>query len=78
MGHSYYLFDLPLLDYMIFAMEASTVWKIGGGGATHSSPTALGLGISAPPQHTPNFRFLFWTGRGHKSVLISAIRLQKI
>ena len=62
-GHSYYLFALPLLDYMRFAMEASTEWKIGGG-CTHSSPTALGLGISAPPQHTPNFRFfvLDWEG----------------
>ena len=27
-----------------------------GGGGTHSSPTALGLRISAPPQHTINFR----------------------
>ena len=36
----------------------------GGGGCTHSSPTALGLGISAPPQHTPNFCFfvLDWEG----------------
>ena len=36
----------------------------GGGGGTHSSPTALGLGISAPPQHTPNFLFfvLDWEG----------------
>ena len=43
-------------------MEASTEWKIGGG--THSSPTALGLGTSAPPQHTQNFRFfvLDWEG----------------
>ena len=78
-GHSYYLFALPLLDYMRFAMEASTEWQIGGGGGgTHSSPTALGLGISAPPQHTQNFRFLLWTGRGYKSVLSSATRLQEI
>ena len=36
----------------------------GGGGCTNSSPTALGLGISAPSQHTPNFRFfvLDWEG----------------
>ena len=43
-------------------MEASTEWKMGG---THSIPTALGLGISALPQHTPNFRFFFvldWEG----------------
>ena len=37
-------------------------------GGTHSSPTALGLGISAPsPQHTPNFRFFcFGLGGGTK------------
>ena len=35
------------------------------GGGTHSSPTALGLGISAPPQHNPNLRvFLFCFGLG--------------
>ena len=50
-------------------------------GGTHSSPTALGLGISAPPP--PNtFQisefFLFGTGRGHNSVLSTATRLQEI
>ena len=28
-GHSYYLLALRLLDYMRFAMEASTEWKRG-------------------------------------------------
>ena len=46
-GHSYYLLALRLLDYMGFTMEATTDWKMGGG--THSSPTALGLGINASP-----------------------------
>ena len=75
-GHSYYLLALRLLDYMRFAMESSTEWKMGG---THSSPTALGLGISAPPPPHPKFpSLLFGTRRGHKSVLSSATRLQKI
>ena len=62
-GHSYYLLALPLLDYMRFAMEVMTEWKIWG---THSSPTALGLRISAPltPTH-PKFLIFFlldWEG----------------
>ena len=53
-GHSYFLLALRLLDYMGFAMEALTEWRMGGGG-THYSLTALGLGISAPPPHnTPH------------------------
>ena len=43
-GHSYYLFALPLLDYMRFAMEASTEWKIGGGGGHILQPHSLGTG----------------------------------
>ena len=46
-----------------------------GEGGTRSSPTALGLGISAP---TPNFRVLLGTVRGHKRVLSSSTRLQEI
>ena len=38
----------------------------GMGEGTHSSPTALGLGVREP---TPNFRVLFGTGKGHKSVV---------
>ena len=40
----------------------------GGGGGTHSSPTALGLGISPPPpKHTINFRvFCLGLGGGTK------------
>ena len=68
-GHNFYS-----LDYMGFATEASTEWKMGG---KHSSPTALGLGISAP--HPPQIsEFLFEIGRGQKSVLSSATRLQDI
>ena len=67
-GHSYYLLALRLLDYMGFAMEASTEWMLEGGG-THSSSTALRLGICAPPpppQHILIFRvFLFRAGRGY-------------
>ena len=46
-------------------MEATTEWKMGEGGGTYPSPTALGLGISAPPP-SPNFQVLFGTGRGAK------------
>ena len=70
-AHSYYLLALRL-DYMEFAMEATTEWKIGGG-STHA--TALGLGISAP---TPNYRILFGTGGGNSSVFSSPTRLQEI
>ena len=64
-GHNYYSLALRLLDYMGFATEASTEWKMGGGGGgTHSSPTALGLGISAPHHKFPSF--LFGIGRGTK------------
>ena len=38
-----------------------------GGGGHILHPHSLGTGISAPP--TPNFRVLFGSGRGHKSVL---------
>ena len=48
------------------------------GGGTHSSPTAFGLGISAPPPPTPNFRVLFGAGRGHKNILSPATRIQEI
>ena len=71
-GHSYYLLALWLLDYMGFAMEASPEWKMGGGG-THSSPTALGLGISASP-HThkhPKFpSFFVWDWEGAQKCFI--------
>ena len=53
-GQSLYLLALRLLDCMRFAMEASTEWKMGG---THSSPTALGLGISAPPPPNTHPKF---------------------
>ena len=70
-GHSYYLLAL-WLDYVHvfgFAMETTRERMMaGGGGGTLSSPTSLGLGISAP---TPNFRVLFGTGRGHSSILSS-------
>ena len=42
-GHNYYSLALRLLDYMGFATEASTEWKMGGGGHTpqrHSLGTA--------------------------------------
>ena len=80
-GHSYYLLALRLLDYMGFAMEKSTAWKMEGGGHTlqfHS----IGTGDKCPPpppKTHPNFlSVLFGAGRGHKSVLSSATRLQKI
>ena len=50
----------------------------GGGGAHTPAPQPLDWGKGAPPQHTPNFLFWFYTGRGHKSVLSSATRLQEI
>ena len=44
------------LDYMGFAMEATTKVKMGAG-TTHSSPTALGLGISVPNPKILSFVF---------------------
>ena len=73
LAQSYYLLLALRLDYMEFAMEATTELKMGGGGSTHA--TGLGLGISAP---TPNFRVLFGTGRGHSSIFSSLTRLQEI
>ena len=50
-GHSYYLLALRLLDYMGFAMEASTEWKMGG----HTlKPHSLGTGDKCPPPPPPN------------------------
>ena len=71
-GHSYYLLALRLQDYMGFAMEASTEWRIGG---THSRPTALILGISAPPPpphtHIPIISELFvWDWEGAQKCFI--------
>ena len=66
-GHNYYSLALRLLDYMGFATEASTEWKMGGGGGTHPSATALGLRISAPPPTHPKFpRFCLGLGGGTK------------
>ena len=45
---------------------------------THSSPTALGLGISAPHTRTQISEFGLGLECGHKSVLSSATRLQEI
>ena len=66
-------------------MEASREWKMGGGGGGGGGrghtlqPNSLGTGDNCPPPtHTPNFRGFLGTGRGHKSVLISATRLQEI
>ena len=53
-----------VLDYKGFAMKAKTEWKIGGGGGTHFSPTALGLGISAPHPRTQNAQFALGLGGG--------------
>ena len=46
-------------------MKAKTKWKIGVGG-THFSPTALGLGISAPHPRTQNAEFGLGLGGGTK------------
>ena len=73
-GHSYYILAFRLLDYMGFAMEAKTEWKMGG----HTlQPHSLGTGIS-DPRPPSNFRVLFGTGMGHKSFLCSATRRQQI
>ena len=69
-GHNYYSSALRLLDYMGFATEASTEWKMGGGGGTHPSATALGLRISAPPLPTPNFRDFVWDWEGAQKCFI--------
>ena len=45
--------------------ESKTKWKIGVGG-THSSPTALGLGISAPHPRIQNAEFGLGLGGGTK------------
>ena len=47
-GHSYFLLALRLLDYMGFAMEALTEWKMGVGGHT-LQPHSLGTGDKCPP-----------------------------
>ena len=65
MGHSYYIIALRLLDYMGLAMEAKTEWKMRGGG-TLSSPTALGLGISAPTHPSQISEFCLGLGVGKK------------
>ena len=49
-GHSYYLLALSL-DYMEFAMEATTEWEIGGGGPYSS----LGTGDKCPPPQISEF-----------------------
>ena len=75
-GHSYCILALRLLDYMGFAMEAKTEWKIGR--VTHSSPTALGyVGISAtppptppPPTHAPKFPSVVWDWEGAQKCFI--------
>ena len=77
-GHSYYLSALRLLDYMEFAMEVSTEWKMEGG--THSSSTALGLGIPPgdkcphtppPPPNRPQFsEFFVWGWEGAQKCFI--------
>ena len=41
-GHSYYLLALRLLDYMEFAIEATTEYKLGGGHTLQ--PHSLGTG----------------------------------
>ena len=46
-------------------MKVKTKWKIGVGG-THSSPTALGLGISAPHPRAQNAEFGLGLGGGTK------------
>ena len=70
-GHSYCILVLRLLDYMGFAMKAKTEWKIrrGVGGGTHSIPTALGLGISAPT-HAPKIPSLVWDWEGAQKCFI--------
>ena len=35
-GHSYYVIALRLIDYMGFAMEAKTKWKMGKGVGVHA------------------------------------------
>ena len=77
-GHSNYLLALRLLGYMGFAewkQQRNGKWW-GGGGGTHSSPTALGLGISAPipPQIS---EFCLGLGGGTK-VFYPPTRLQEI
>ena len=61
--HSYYILALRLLDYMGFAIEEKTEWKMGG---THSSPTALELRISAPTHPSQISEFCLGLGGGTK------------
>ena len=71
-GRPHCLLALRLLDYMGFALEATTEWKMGRGHTLQ--PNSIGTGGKCPP--TPNSRILF--GRGHKSVLPSTTKLQEI
>ena len=47
-------------------------------GGAHSSPSALGLGISVPPPTHPKFTSFVWDWDWAKGVLSSATRLQEI
>ena len=77
-GHNYYSLALRLLDYMGFATEASTEWKMGGGGHTPQRHS-LGTANKCPPPYPPQIsEILFGIGRGHKNVLSSVTRLQEI
>ena len=73
-GHSYCILALRLLDYMGFEMETKMEWGMGGGGGgggIHSSPTALGLGMSAhPPPTNPKFPSLVWNWEGAQKCFI--------
>ena len=57
-------YALPLLDYMRFAMEASTEWKIGGGGGAHTPAPQPWDCDKCPTPTLPKFPFFFCFGLG--------------
>ena len=70
-GHSYYLLALRLLDYMGFAMEAWTEWKMGGGGGHTLQPHNLGTGDKGPSPNIPQFsKFFVWDWEGAQKCFI--------
>ena len=64
-GHNYYSLALRLLDYMGFATEASTEWKMGGGHTPQRH--SFGTANKCPPPTHPKFpRFCLGLGGGTK------------
>ena len=69
-GHNYYSLALRLLDYMGFATEASTEWKMGGGHTPQRHSLGTANKCPPPPLPTPNFRDFVWDWEGAQKCFI--------